>query len=60
MHLLDGVEGKDTIAFEDDLLLIQRLKSSFICFLWSKTKLFIDDCPLTLVSLIGWNLFEVL
>ena len=42
------------MTFDDDMLLIQRLKSSFVFLLWSKTKLFIDDCPRTLVSFFDW------
>ena len=42
------------IAFENDMLSIQRLKSSFVCFLWSKTKLFIKDGPSMLISFIDW------
>ena len=33
-------KAKNKITLEDDVLSIQRLKSSFVCFLWSKTKLF--------------------
>lgn len=35
---------RNRIAFEDDMLSIQMLKSAFVCFLWLETKLFIDDC----------------
>ena len=45
---------RNKIAFEDDVLSIQRLKSSFIYFLWSETKLFIKDGPSTLVGFIDW------
>ena len=41
---------RNKIAFEDDVLSIQRLKSSFIYFLWSETKLFIKDGPPSLVG----------
>ena len=43
---------RNKIAFKDDVLSVQRLKSSFIFFLWSKTKLFIKDGPSTLVGFI--------
>ena len=42
------------IAFEDDVLSIQRLKSSFIYFLWSETELLINDGPPSLVGFIDW------
>ena len=42
------------IVFNIDVFFIQRLKSSFVCFLWLKTKLFIDDGPQTLVSFFDW------
>ena len=42
------------IVFEDSVLFIQRLKSSFVYFLWLETKLFIKDGHLTLVGLFDW------
>ena len=36
------------------MLSIQSLKSSFVYFLWSETKLFIKDGLLTLVDFIDW------
>ena len=45
---------RNRIAFEDDVLSIQRLKSSFVCFLWSETKLFIKDGSSTLIGFIDW------
>ena len=52
-------KARNRIAFEDNVLSIQRLKRSFVYFLWSETKLFIKDGPSTfLVSLIGWDLNE--
>ena len=33
-------KARNKITLEDDVLSIQRLKSSFVYFLWSKTKLF--------------------
>ena len=42
------------IVFEDNVLSIQRLKSSFVYFLWLETKLFIKDGHSTLVGLFDW------
>ena len=47
-------KARNRIAFEDDVLSIQRLKSSFVCFLWSETKLFIKDGSSTLIGFIDW------
>ena len=47
-------KARNKIAFEDDVLSIQSLKSSFVYFLWSETKLFIKDGLLTLVDFIDW------
>ena len=41
-------------AFEDNILSIQRLKSSFVCFIWPGTEKFIKDGPLTLIGFIDW------
>ena len=38
------------IAFDDEVLSIQRLKTSFLNSLWSETKLFIKDGPLTFLE----------
>ena len=43
---------RNKIAFEEVVLSIQRLKSSFIYLLRSETKLFIKDGPSTLVRFI--------
>ena len=40
---------------EDDLLSIQRIKGSFVCFLWLGTEMFVRDGP---VTLIGWAFVE--
>ena len=45
---------RNKIAFEEEVLSIQRLESSFVYFLWSETKLFIKDGPSTLVDFIDW------
>ena len=41
-------------AAEEEELSIQRLKNSFVYFLWSEMILFIKDGPLTLVDFIDW------
>ena len=46
-------KARNTLAFKDDMLSIQRLKHFFILSFWSETKLFIDDCPLTIVNFIN-------
>ena len=40
------------LAFKDDELSIQRLKYSFLFSLWSEAKLFIVECPITIVNFI--------
>ena len=47
-------KARNRLAFKDDMLSIQRLKHSFILSFWSETKLFIDDCPLTIANFIDW------
>ena len=47
MHILDSLKGN---TFENEELSNQRLKNSFVCILWSWTKMFVEDGPLTLVS----------
>ena len=47
-------KARNKIAFEEEVLSIQRLKSSFVYFLWSEMKLFIKDDPSTLVDYIDW------
>ena len=47
-------KARNRLAFNDDVLSIQRLKYLFVFSLWSEAKLFIADCPLTLVSFIDW------
>ena len=54
MSLLDGLEGKEQSCFEEKELSIQRLKFSFVYFLWSKMKLSIKDGPSTLGDFVGW------
>ena len=58
MSVLDVLEGKE---FDNKVFSSQRLKMDFVCFLWLESKLFIDDCPLTLVSFLNsWALVEAL
>ena len=47
-------KARKKVAFEEEELSIQRLKSSFVYFLWSETKLSIKDGPSTLVDFVGW------
>ena len=45
-------KARNSIAFEDCELSIQRLKASFVYFLWSESKLWIKDGPSTLIEFI--------
>ena len=45
---------KNMIAFDNEELSIQRMKNSFVCNLWSWTKLFIDEGPLLLINFFDW------
>ena len=47
-------KARNRLAFKDDVISIQRLKYSFLCSLWSEAKLFIVECPQTLVNFIDW------
>ena len=40
--------ARNRIAFEGEELSIQRLKSSFVSYLWSEVKGYLDDVHLTL------------
>ena len=46
-------KARNKVAFEEKELSIQRLKFSFVYFLWSETKLSIKDGPSTLVDFVG-------
>ena len=46
-------KARNKFAFEEEVLSIQRLKTSFVYFLWSETKLFIKDRPSTLLDWVG-------
>ena len=41
--------------FDNEMFSFQMLKRDFVCFLWLESKLFIEDCPLTLVSFFEWS-----
>ena len=47
-------KARNSIAFEDCELSIQRLKASFVYFLWLESKLWIKDGPSTLIDFIDW------
>ena len=47
-------KARNKVAFEEEELSIQRLKLSFVYFLWSETKLPIKDGPPTLVDFVDW------
>ena len=47
-------KARNKLTFNDDVLLIQRLKYFFVFSLWSEAKWFIVDYPLTIVSFINW------
>ena len=50
MHFLVNVGRRNRIVFGNVELSIQRLRSSFVCNLWSWAKGFIYKGPLTLIS----------
>ena len=54
MLVLVILEGKEHDCFEDGVLSLQNLKAFFVYLLWSKSKLFIKDCPSTLIDFIDW------
>ena len=45
---------RNMIAFENEDLLIQRMKYSFVCNLWSWSKLCIKVGPLPLINFFEW------
>ena len=47
-------KARNRLTFKDDALSIQRMKYSFVFSLWSEAKLFIVNCPLTMVNFIDW------
>ena len=51
---LDDLKARNKIAIENTTLSIQKLKSSFVSFLWAETKLCIKEGPVMLVDFIEW------
>ena len=47
-------KARNKVAFEEEELSIQRLKFSFVYFLWLEMKLSIKDGHLTSVDFVGW------
>ena len=47
-------KARNSIAFEDGVLSIQKLKVSFVYLLWLETKLWIKNGPSTLIDFIDW------
>ena len=50
---------RNKIVFDNEELLIQRMKNSFVCNFWSWTKLFINDDPLFLINFFWLVGFEM-
>ena len=47
-------KARNKIVFDNEMFSFQMLKRDFVCFLWLESELFIEDCPLTLVSFFEW------
>ena len=47
-------KARNGVAFKDEVLSIQHLKTSFVNLLWSETKLSIVGGPLIIVGFIDW------
>ena len=47
-------KARNSIAFKDGVLSIQKLKISFVYLLWLETKLWIKDGPSILIDFIEW------
>ena len=45
---------RNLLVFGNEELSLQRLKTSFVCNLWSWGRLFVDLSPFSLVSFIDW------
>ena len=45
---------RNRIAFDNEEFSVHKLKYSFVCGLWSWTKLFIDVGPLSLINVFDW------
>ena len=41
---------RSTIAFYNDVFSLQKLKREFVCFLWSESKLFVDECQVPRIN----------
>ena len=56
LYVYFGQCGKkrNLIMFDNEELSIQRLKISFVCNLWSWSRVSIDMCYISLVSFINW------
>ena len=45
---------RNRIAFDNEELSIHRLKNSFVCNLWLRTKSVVNDGPLPLLNFFDW------
>ena len=45
---------RNMITFDNEELSMHRLKNSFVCNLWSWTKLVVNEGPLSLLSFFDW------
>ena len=45
---------RNRITFDNEELSIHRMKNSFVCSVWSWTKLYIDERPLPLINFFDW------
>ena len=45
---------RNRIAFDNEEFSVHRLKYSFVCSLWSWTKLYMDADPLSLINFFYW------
>ena len=52
-------KARNEIAFRNEVLSIQKLKTYLVCLVWLKTRLFIVDGPSTLLAFINWLGCEV-
>ena len=54
LYVYFGQCGRHMLAFDNEELSIQRLKNSFVCNVWSWSRLSIDMNPISHVSFIDW------